>query len=88
MTEHIIDKGFGKGIKISLNEYKGKKFLQIGEVWKTSPEDKEWKFSKKNITFNSKTIDEFFSVLEKNKNQIYSELSVKPAEVKSISEAV
>jgi len=75
IEEKIIDKGFGKGIKLSMNEFKGKKFFQIMEMWKTSPDDKEWKYSKKNFTVNAKTIEEFVKYFKDNGDEIIKELT-------------
>jgi len=53
--EKIINKGFGKGLKLSLGEFKGVKYLQIMELWKLNPKD-DWKFSKKNVTINKRVL--------------------------------
>ena len=74
----IIDKGFNKAILIELREYKGKNFLQLMEMWKTT-EEEDWKFSKKNLTINSKTIKEFVEFIKANGDELIKEIEVNVA---------
>jgi len=72
--EIILDKNHGKAIKIKVNPFKGRKYFQISEVWRTT-EEEEWKPSKKNITISSNILNDFFKFLETNKNEIISEIN-------------
>jgi len=69
----MIEKGYGKCNKIHISEFKGKKFFQIMEMWRERPED-EWKFSKKNVSFNSENFKEFYKFILDNGEKIMEEL--------------
>jgi hypothetical protein len=69
----IIDKGFNKAVLMELREYKGKKFLQLMELWRAD-EKEEWKFSKKNITINSNTISDFIDFIIENGEELKKEI--------------
>ena len=74
MEPIIIQKTGTKAIQIKINEFKGTKSLNLMELWKGDETEEEWKFSKKNVSFNGKNIDAFYEAIEKNKEFIMGEL--------------
>jgi len=75
--EKIINKGFGKGLKLSLGEFKGVKYLQIMELWKLNPKD-DWKFSKKNVTINKRVLKEFIEFVKENEAELLKQIGDEP----------
>jgi len=73
--EITIQKTKLKANLIKTGEFKGNKYLQIMELWKEKEED-DWRFSKKSVTFNKDSINQLYSFLEENKEEIFKHLDV------------
>ncbi len=72
----FIDKGYGKGLNIELKEYKGKKYLQIMEMWRKE-DGGDWNFSKKNISITATSLKQFLEFVEDNKQGLIDEIGYK-----------
>jgi len=65
----IAEKSQTKALQMELCEYKGRKYLQVMELWRNDATE-EWKFSKKNVSINALVLDDFLEFVETNKEEL------------------
>lgn len=63
MDEIFIEKGEGESVRVAINEYKGRTYLDIRQHFEN--QDGEWKPTQKGVTFPIEKIDELRDALDK-----------------------
>lgn len=59
---------------IVASEFKGKRYLQFREMWRTDSSSLEWNFSKKVVSFNYESFKEIVDKLKRNGINTFQDL--------------